>query len=89
MTRRTKLSTTIGNENYAYLRRLVTSGKAANVGEAVDRAIELARRAGNRARLERETAAYFGGLSRKAAAEEAALETALSDAAGDIDFDRF
>jgi hypothetical protein len=87
MSHRQKLSTTIGPDNYAYLRRLVKLGKAASVGEAVDRAVELARRADNRARLERATAEYFNGLHAAAAAEEGVLEAALSDATVGIDFD--
>jgi hypothetical protein len=87
MPHRQKLSTTIGPDNYAYLRRLVKLGKAASVGEAVDRAVELARRADNRARLERATAEYFNGLHDAAAAEEGVLEAALSDATVGIDFD--
>ncbi len=88
MPQRQKLSTTVGPDNYAYLRRLVKTGRAASIGEAVDRAVELTRRAENRARLAQATAAYFKGLSPKAAAEEAALETALSDASGEMDFDQ-
>ena len=85
---RQKLSTTIDPDNYAYLRRLVKAGKAASIGEAVDSAVELARRAESRARLARATAAYFKGLAPKAVEEEAALEIALSDASGEIDFDQ-
>ena len=88
MPQRQKLSTTIGPENYAYLRRLVKSGKVASVGEAVDKAVEMARRADNRARLENATAAYFAGLTTRAASEENALETALSDASEEMDFDQ-
>ena len=83
---RQKLSTTIGPESYAYLRRQVKSGRAASVGEAVDKAIGLARQLENRAKLERATAAYFRGLPAKAAAEEAELENLLSEASGEIDF---
>jgi len=80
---RKKLSTTIAVTNYAYLHNMVKAGKAESVGEAVDPAVQLARRVENRARLERQTAAYFRGLSRKAAAEEADLEDALSAASQD------
>ena len=85
---RKKLSTTIGARNYAYLQSLVKAGRAESVGEAVDRAVEVARRLDNRATLERQTAAYFEGLTSKAAAEEADLETALGAASQEIDFDR-
>ena len=88
MPRRKKLSTTIGPANYAYLHQLVKAGRAASVGEAVDRAVELAKRLENRAKLERETAAYFNRLAPKAAAEEAALETVLSDASLEMDFEQ-
>ena len=85
---RKKLSTTIGARNYAYLRGMVEEGRAASVGEAVDKAVELARRLDNRASLERQTAAYFKGLTASAAAEEADLESALSAASQEIDFDQ-
>jgi hypothetical protein len=41
---RKKLSTTIGANNYAYLHKMVKSGKAESVGAAVDKAVEIARR---------------------------------------------
>ena len=85
---RKKLSTTIGASSYAYLHRLVKSGKAESVGEAVDRAVELARRVDNRAALERETARYFGSMAPRVAAEEAEIETALSAASEELDFDQ-
>ena len=88
MPQRQKLSTTIGPETYAYLHSLVKSGRVASVGEAVDRSVELARRADNRARLERATAAYFKGLAPKAAVEETALESVLSNASAEMDFDQ-
>jgi hypothetical protein len=88
MLQRKKLSTTIGARNYAYLQNLVKTGKAESVGQAVDKAVEVARRLENRATLERQTAAYFEGLTLKVAAEEADLETALSAASQEIDFDQ-
>jgi hypothetical protein len=80
MLQRKKLSTTIGASSYAYLHNMVKAGKAESVGEAVDKAVELARRLDNRASLERQTAAYFKGLTSQAAAEETDLEDALSNA---------
>ena len=68
MLQRKKLSTTIGAGNYAYLHNMVKAGRAESVGEAVDRTVEMARRLDNRATLERQTAAYFKGLTSKAAA---------------------
>ena len=67
---------------------MVKAGRAASVGEAVDKAVEVARRLDNRATLERQTAAYFKGLTAGAAAEEADLENALSAASQEIDFDQ-
>ena len=80
MAQRKKLSTTIGPESFNYLHRLVKAGKAASVGEAVDKAVEIARRLENRAKLEHDTAAYFAQMTPEAAAEENALANALSDA---------
>lgn len=88
MQARKKLSTTIGADNFTYLHALVRAGKASSVGQAVDLAIERARRLDNRARLSRDTAAYFANLPAKAAQEEAALEAAMSSAAGEVDFDQ-
>jgi hypothetical protein len=86
--RRKKLSTTIGANSYAYLHNMVKAGKAESVGEAVDKAVGLACRLDNRARLERQTAAYFKGLTSQAAAEETDLEDALSIASQEMDFDQ-
>ena len=46
---------------------MVKAGKAESVGQAVDMAVELSRRVDRRGALERDTAAYFNGLSPKAA----------------------
>jgi hypothetical protein len=88
MPQRKKLSTTVGAGSYAYLHDLVKAGRAESVGEAVDRTVEMARRLDNRATLERQTAAYFKGLTSKAAAQEADLEDALSAASQEMDFDQ-
>ena len=85
---RKKLSTTIGASNYAYLHYMVKMGRAESVGQAVDRAVEIARRLDNRATLERQTTVYFKGLTSKAAAEETDLEDALSAASQEMDFDQ-
>jgi len=50
--------------------------------------VEIARRLDNRATLERQTTAYFKGLTSKAAAEEADLEDVLSAASQEMDFDK-
>ena len=88
MQQRKKLSTTIGANNYAYLHKMVKAGRAESVGAAVDKAVETARRLDNRATLEHQTAAYFKGLTAKAAAEVADLENALSAASQELDFDQ-
>jgi len=67
---------------------MVKTGKAESVGEAVDTAVETACRLDNRATFERQTAAYFKGLTSKAAAEETDLEDALSAASQETDFDQ-
>ena len=88
MPQRKKLSTTIAANNYAYLHKMVNAGRAESVGAAVDKAVEVARRLESRATLERQTAAYFKGLTPKAAAEETDLEDALSAASQEMDFDQ-
>jgi hypothetical protein len=86
--RRKKLSTTIGASGYAYLHNMVKSGKAESVGEAVDKVVGLACRLDNRARLERQTAAHFKGLTSQAAGQEADLENALSMASQEVEIDQ-
>lgn len=86
-THRRKLSTTISAEAYEFLRRLVESGKAASVAEAVDQVVGRARRLQSRARLEQATAAYFARLSRDGAKEEKELGLALGRSADEVDFD--
>ena len=66
MLQRKKLSTTIGKSNYDYLHNMVKAGRAESVGAAVDRTVEIARRLDSRATLERQTAAYFKGLTSEA-----------------------
>ena len=88
MQQRKKLSTTIGAGNFAYLHSMVKAGRAESVGQAVDRAVEIARKLDNRATLECQTTAYFKGLPSKAAAEESDLEDALSAASQEMDFEQ-
>jgi hypothetical protein len=85
---RKKLSTTIGASNFAYLHNMVKAGRAESVGQAVDKAVEIARKLDNRATLERQTTAYFKGLTSQAAAEETDLEDALSAASQEMNFDQ-
>lgn len=87
MPHREKISTTISAEGYAYLRGLIRSGRAKSLAEAVDMVVLRNRRADNRSRLERDTAAYFERLSAKAAEAETRLEKALGQMIDEIDFD--
>ena len=84
---RSKLSTTVAAENFAFLESLVKSGRTGSIAEAVDLAITRLRRAENRARLEQATAAYFDGLTPEAQAEEQRIARHLSLRAGGLDFD--
>ena len=84
---RQKISTTIAPDTLAYLEQLVDSGVAATLAEAIDVAVERLRAVENRERLENDTAAYFANLTEEEAAEERALETALSQSAAGIDDD--
>ena len=61
---RRKLSTTVSEETYTFLKALVKAEKAATLAEAVDLAVERARHAEHRPRVERDTAAYFQHLSK-------------------------
>jgi hypothetical protein len=88
MLQRKKLSTTIGANNYAYLHKMVKTGRAESVGQAVDKAVELARKLDSRATLERETAEYFKSRDSAVTAEETDLEKALSAASQEMDFDQ-
>ena len=84
---RRKVSTTICVEAHDFLRRLVESGRAATLAEAVDQVVLQARRSENRSRLEQATAAYFAGLSHAAAQEESKLGVALGQAGDEVSFD--
>jgi Arc/MetJ-type ribon-helix-helix transcriptional regulator len=84
---RCKLSTTVSPQTYAFLNELVEEGRVANLAEAVDMAVEPARRAESRDKLERDTAAYFEGRPRGVAEQETQLGAALSDLIGEVDLD--
>jgi len=85
---RQKISTTVAPDTLAYLHRIVEAGEAANLAEAIDAAVQRLLMIENRERLERDTAAYFDGMSPEESAEEDRLAEALSQAARGIDFDR-
>jgi Arc/MetJ-type ribon-helix-helix transcriptional regulator len=84
---RRKVSTTISAEAYEFLRRLVESGRAASLAEAVDQVVQRAQRTENRSRLEQATAAYFARLSPAAAQEEKKLGLALGQSADEVSID--
>jgi hypothetical protein len=85
---RQKISTTIAPETLAYLERLLDSGEAATLAEAIDKAIERVRVIENRERLEHDTAAYFDGMTEEEEAEENRLASALVASARNFDVDR-
>ena len=84
---RAKISTTVAPENYRFLTALVKTGKARNMAEAVDEAVENLRRTQNRQRLAQATSAYFDALTPEELAEEEALATSLHNATKNIDFE--
>jgi hypothetical protein len=82
-----KLSTTVAAENFIFLESMVSTGRTESIAEAVDLAIARLRRVENRARLEAATAAYFGGLSPEAQAEEQSLAEHLHLSTASLDVD--
>lgn len=87
-TGRTKLSTTVSPETYAFLEQMVKRGQAASLAEALDRAIRKIRRLENRKRLAHATSRYFEQLDSETIAEENALAKDMMSGAGTIDFDK-
>jgi len=84
---RRKISTTVAPETDAFLKSLVRRGKAANLAQAVDRAVAVARRAESRKKLEAATAAYYESLSQEDIAEDSSLGLALAHESGKVNFD--
>ncbi|HKM81570.1 MAG TPA: hypothetical protein VJY15_11485 [Candidatus Acidoferrum sp.] len=84
---RRKISTTVAPETDAFLKSLVRRGKAANLAEAVDRAVAIARRAESRKKLEAATADYYESLSKENIAEDSALGLTLAYESGNVNFD--
>jgi len=84
---RQKISTTISTTALSYLEQLIEKGEVHNLAEAIDLAIDRLLVFENRERLENDTATYFANLTEKEAAEEQALEAALSQSAVGIDVD--
>jgi len=86
---RRKISTTVSEDTYAFLQRLIESGKAKNLAEALDLSMGGLRKAEMRARLLRDTAAYFDNLASDALAEELAIESALVSLVDETDVDTY
>jgi hypothetical protein len=84
---RRKISTTVSNDTDAFLKSLIRRGKAANLAEAVDRAVALARRAESRNRLDAATAAFYDSLSGSALRKEKKLERAVARASSRVNYD--
>ena len=85
---RQKISTTVAPDTAKYLEKLVSTGEADTLAQAIDLVVNRIRAAENRERLERATAEYFHNMSPEEEAEENRLALALSQAAKGVDFDR-
>lgn len=86
-TNRRKLSTTIAPQTETFLKSLVQGGRASNLAEAVDQAVEIARRAEARRRLENATRAFYQALSGQKSKKEKALEAAIGRTNSLVDYD--
>jgi hypothetical protein len=84
---RQKLSTTVSSATFSYLEQSIKDGKARNLADAIDLAVEQLMVYENRERLANDTAAYFENMTEEEAAEEQKLEAALSQSAAGINFD--
>ena len=84
---RRKISTTVAPETHAFLKSLVRRGKAANIAEAVDRAVAFARKTESRNRLAAAAAAYYESLSGETLRAERKVEKAVSKASSKVNFD--
>ena len=84
---RQKLSTTVSSATYAFLGESIQEGKARNLADAIDLAIEQLMMYENRERLANDTTAYFENMTDEEAAEDQKLEAAISQSASGINFD--
>jgi hypothetical protein len=84
---RQKISTTVSSATFSYLERSIQDGKARNLADAIDLAVEHLLVYENRERLANDTAAYFENMTEEEAAEEQKLEAAISQSAAGINFD--
>jgi hypothetical protein len=85
---RQKISTTVAPGTLSYLEALVARGEVQTLAEAIDALVQRVLAMESRQRLERDTAAYFEGLSPRAAEEEIMLGAALAGNARGLDVDR-
>jgi len=84
---RQKVSTTVSSATLSYLEQSIQDGKARNLADAIDLAVEQLMVYENRERLANDTAAYFENMTDEEAAEEQKLEAAISQSAAGINFD--
>jgi hypothetical protein len=84
---RQKISTTVSSATFSYLEHSIQDGKARNLADAIDLAIDQLLVYENRERLANDTAAYFENMTEEEAAEEQKLEAVLSQSAAGINFD--
>jgi hypothetical protein len=84
---RQKISTTVSSATFSYLEQSIQDGKARNLADALDLAVEQLLVYENRERLANDTAAYFENMTDEEAAEEQKLEAAISQSAAGINFD--
>lgn len=84
---RTKLSTTIAPETSAYLEKMVRSGRASSLAEAVDAVVARSRQMDNRKRLSLATKRYFEEMEPAVLEAESQLAKELTQARAGIDFD--
>lgn len=86
-TARVKLSTTVSQETYEFLKSMVSSGQVASIAEAVDTTIGEILRAENRRILAAATTRYFDQMSPETNAKENALGRSMALAGCKIDFE--
>jgi len=84
---RQKISTTVAPETGAYLHDLIRQGYVANLSEAVDHAVRIARRAKSRARLEEATATFYRSMSVPDRKADNKLGLAMARASSKVNFD--
>jgi GTP cyclohydrolase III len=83
---RKNLSAAIAPESYAFLEAFVAAGRAANLGEAVDQAVEAMRRSDGAQREER-AEPYAAEPSSEEVAQDRATVRAMHESNPDLLFD--